>query len=117
NYASNTSEGYAHPLLYNFFQPDMNGSANIAFPISNMEALLRYGDVNSTGLTSDLMRLLPTNLQGTSQLPPPLMGNPNSLIRNMVTTHSYDVDNLGLSPWVWDPSAPTTSYQLTAGTD
>jgi hypothetical protein len=108
NYAVNTFEGYLHPLLYNYFQPDLNGtSTNITFPISNMEALLRYGDVNSTGATSELMRLCPASLQGTSQSPmaPP---NSSSLIRNMVTTHSFDVDSPGISPWAIPPGSAAT---------
>jgi hypothetical protein len=113
DYASNPYEGYLHPLLYNYFQPSQNGtSSNLAFPPSNMEALLRFGDVNPTGATSDLLRLLPTNLTGTTQHPLTLAANPNatSLIRNMVTTHSFDVDSPGISPWAIPPGSAGANY-------
>jgi hypothetical protein len=113
DYAANPFEGYLHPLLYNYFQPSQAGtSSNLAFPPSNMEALLRYNDVNPTGATSDLMRLLPNNLQGTTQHPLSLMANPNtgSLIRNMVTTHSFDVDSPGIMPWAIPPGGAGANY-------
>jgi hypothetical protein len=74
-----------HPLIYNYFQPDLANSTNQVFGISNMEALLRYGDTNSAGMTSGLLSLCPTNLQGTSTLPS-AVPNYSAYIRNLVTT-------------------------------
>src|SRR5204863_7085953 len=97
-------EHYVHPLLFNYFQPDFAGSTNQVFGISNMEALLRYGDTNSAGMTSDLLRLCPNNFQGTSQSL--YVPNSTALIRNLVTTTSFDVDAPGLSPWAIPPGSP-----------
>jgi hypothetical protein len=112
-------EHYLHPLLYNYFQPDLGLSTNMAFPISNMDALLRFGDVNSSGLTSDLLRLCPTSLQGVSQQPA-TMPTSTALIRHLVTTHSFDVDWPGLSPWAIPPMAGpapgTANYTLNPAT-
>jgi hypothetical protein len=86
-----------HPLLFNFFRPV--GDDRV-FATSNMEAPLRYGDTGSPALTSDLFRLGPRNFS-------------DPRIRNLVTTHSFDLDRPGIPPWVWDPSQQP--YQLPAG--
>src|SRR5207249_6041091 len=65
-----------HPLLYNYFQPEP--TTDRVFSISNMEALLRYGDTNSHTMSSDLFRLCPVNFQGMSSLP-----GSTALIRNL----------------------------------
>jgi hypothetical protein len=97
------TERWNHPLLYNYFQP---AGDDRVFGISNMEALLRYGDTNSPFLTSDLFRLCPNNFQ-------------NARMRNLVTTISYDVDQPGLSPWAVPPQAGgapgTANYTLQPG--
>jgi hypothetical protein len=82
------AERLVHPLLYNYFFPQ--GDDRV-FPISNMEALLRYGDTNSPALTSDLFRLCPMSFQ-------------DPRMRNLVTTISFDLDQPGLSPWAIPPS-------------
>jgi hypothetical protein len=46
-YAGDGSERLNHPLLFNVFQPMPNDRA---FALSNMEALLRYGDTGSPAL-------------------------------------------------------------------
>src|SRR5262249_25099580 len=56
-----------HPLLYNFFMPQNSyynpGTKGKHFQVSNMEALLRYGDKGSPALSSDLFYLCPLSLQ------------------------------------------------------
>lgn len=88
-----------HPSLYDSFQP---AGQNRAFPIGNMEALLRYGDTNSPALTSDLFRLCPVNL--TEQR-----------LRGLLTTHSFDLGRPGVAPWIFDPAA--YPYELEATLD
>src|SRR5205814_2417380 len=56
-----STERFNHPLNYNYFQ---TAGDDRLFGLSNMEALLRYGDSNSPSLTSDLFRLCPVNFQG-----------------------------------------------------
>src|SRR5262249_29425418 len=63
------------------------------FPLSNMEALLRYGETGTHALTSDLFRLCPDSLRDTRT-------------RNLVTTASYDFNRPGFSPWVVRPNPP-----------
>lgn len=85
-----------HPSLYNVFTP--NGDDRL-FRLSDLEGLLRYGDTNAPGLTSDLFRLCPNNFA-------------NPRIRRLVTTRSFDVDRPGMTPWFNLTSAPPTSYDL-----
>jgi hypothetical protein len=111
-----------HPLLFGYFQPAVaNGADDRTFrmlpanpslppPMNKwqlpspapMEALLRYGDMGSPSLYSELFRLLPTNFSASSK------------VRNLVTTHSMDLDRLGLAPWVWDPTTAAYKYQVNA---
>jgi hypothetical protein len=86
----------SQPWLYNVFQPAGNDRV---FALSNMEALLRYGDTGSPALTSELFRLCPTNFAETRA-------------RHLVTTRSTDFDQPGASPWIYDPSQ--YPYQMTA---
>jgi hypothetical protein len=65
-------------------------SQHRAFAPSNLEALLRYGDTGSPALTSELFRLCPDSFT-----------DPRG--RRLVTTHSFDLDQPGGSPWVYDP--------------
>jgi len=83
-----------HPSIYNFFAP--TGDDRV-FALSNMEALLRFGDTGSQNLTSDLLRLCPANFA-------------DPRIRNLVTLRSFDIDQPGISPWLWGASA---AYTLT----
>jgi len=84
-----------HALQFNFFNPAQPGysqtqaqRADRTFPASNMEALLRYGDRGSPALTSDLFQLCPNSFA-------------NAKTRRLVTTHAFDVDRPGATPWVW----------------
>ena len=103
-----------HPQVYNFFNPFQDPPApwgtgnankrNLFFPISNMEALLRYGETNSPGLTSSLFRLCAQNFGDPNfeQVPTttgPMTGGASR--RQMVTTHSFGLDRNGMSAWFW----------------
>lgn len=103
------AERLEHPLLFNAFPttfPAPRGTTgDYVFRASNMEALLRYGQTGTQALTSDLFRLCPQNF-----------GDPTDPVaaakrRRLVTTHSFDWDRPGLTPWVWDSNA--APYQLT----
>src|SRR5262249_48516461 len=76
------------PSLYNPLQPAPQRS----FALSNMEALLRYGDTNSPALTTELFRLCPLNFGGA--------GDPDTARRRrLVTVQSWDVDRPGAIPF------------------
>lgn len=91
------NERQNHPSLYSPFRRPTGSDDATFFRMSNMEALLRYGETNSPALTSKWFRLLPLNLDDTL--------NPNAgRIRRLITTYSMDIDRPGLSPWVWDPN-------------
>ncbi len=66
------------------------------FALSSLEALLRYGDTGSPALTSELFRLCPQNFGDPSD---PLG---SARRRRLVTTHSFDVDKPGVTPWVYN---------------
>jgi hypothetical protein len=86
-----------HPLIFNFFNPQrdptVNSEKDWVFPISDMEALLRYTETGSPGLTSDLFRLSPQNFSSVA-------GTLNSL-----TTHSFALDRAAVTPWAWNPNS------------
>src|SRR5262249_16819942 len=68
------AEGTNHPSLYNTLKP---AGDDRVFAVSNLEALLRAGDTGSASLTSELLRLCPTNFA-------------NARLRRLVTTRSFD---------------------------
>jgi hypothetical protein len=99
-----------HPLIYNYFNPGGYGTSttyNRTLPVSGMAALLRAGGTNSEVLTSDIMRLCPTNFA-------------NLKTRNLATLLSMDLDRTGATPYIWDPAdsttTPTPRYQYTGAT-
>jgi hypothetical protein len=63
----NDFERRDHPLLFNPYMPyagplaNSQHRSNRVLPLSNLEALLRYGDTGSPALTSELLRLCPQN--------------------------------------------------------
>jgi hypothetical protein len=106
-------ERLQHPLLFNFFNPEVAAAGtnfNRIFALSNMEALLRYGDTGSPGLTSDLFRLCPTNFGDSAN------AAASYRRRGLVTTHSFDMDLPGVTPWFWNDKqiggGGTYSYTL-----
>lgn len=107
NYSGGDDSPY--PSFYNFFDPTgwniyTAGVQDRRFGASHLEALLRYGDRGSPALSSDLFLLCPKSFGD------PTIG-PKA--RRLVTTHSFDLDRPGVSPFIWDPSAQP--YQLNAG--
>jgi hypothetical protein len=113
-----------HPLLFNPFQPAFYPlptgvpAGDRLFPVSNMEALLRFGDVNGPGLDSDLLRLLPNNLI-PNNIPQTVLDTARR--RRQLTTHSFDPDRPGLSPYLWTnpvgtqtPPPPPAMWQYDA---
>lgn len=64
-----------------------------------MVPLLRHGGTNCEFLSSDLLRLCPTNFA-------------DATTRNLVTTASYDLNRPVPVPYVWDRTDRNTSYQL-----
>ena len=95
-----SAEAWSHPQIYNYFDPAQNtyapGPQDRRFAPGNMEALLRYADMGSPALSSDLFRLCPLSFGD------PGMGGK---ARRLVTTHSMDLDRPGVAPWIWDPAA------------
>ena len=67
------------------------------FPASTMEPLLRYGDMGSPGMTTDLFLLLPNSLNVPKA-------------RRLITTHAFDLATPGVLPGV-----SGGGYRLPAG--
>jgi hypothetical protein len=89
------AERIHHPNLYNPFTPTL---PDRLFSLSNLEALLRYGDTGSPALTSEVFASCPQNFGDPS--------DPASAARRrgLVTLRSFDLDRPGLAPWFWvDP--------------
>ncbi|HXG09624.1 MAG TPA: hypothetical protein VNK04_07530 [Gemmataceae bacterium] len=98
----NDVERTDHPLLYNVFKRSFDPTNyDKRFAASNLEWLYRYGDTNTHALATELYRLLPLNLQ-------------DPRIRRMLTTHSFDIDQPGVSPWLMDRD--TSGYGYTTAT-
>jgi hypothetical protein len=109
-----------HALLYNYyapFPPSLISAGNPSpywnrrFRVSNMERFFRSNDTGFEALTSELERLMPLNFY-----------NPNdpagSLQRlSLVTPISGDVNQPGISPYIWDPSVATYSIVNPAALD
>lgn len=92
-----------HPSFYNPLispavpsMPVAGLPQNRAFPVWNMEAIMRHGDTGADALNSDLRRLLAYNFN-------------NPVVRNQITTISTDQERVGGSPWLrrFDPGADT----------
>ena len=94
---ASASERTNHPALFDYFSPTRQDARtqDRILAISNMEALLRYGDTGSPALTADLFRLCPTNFR-------------QAVARNLITTHSFDLDLAGAPPWL----AGATPYTM-----
>jgi hypothetical protein len=110
DYQGNSQQGIMaettnHPLLYDYFQQTYDDRRR--FLSSNIEALLRYDDTGSLALTSELFRLCPMNFGSDAS---------SSRRRNLVTTHSFDLDRPGVMPWAY-PVAPGNpgTYRLQPG--
>jgi hypothetical protein len=83
------TERWQHPALGALSRP---GGDDRRFAASNLEALLRYGDMGSPALTAELFQLCPANFV-------------DARTRRLVTTHSADVERPGVAPWLFDRAA------------
>jgi hypothetical protein len=104
----NPGESLGHASLYNVFRPAVDTRR---FPLSDMEALLRFDDTGSQALTSELIRLLPQSLGAPA-------GTPAARQRQLVTLRSFDPDRPGVSPWLLSyGSSPSSQgyYRLADG--
>jgi hypothetical protein len=96
-----TTERTNHPLLYNSFQ--LAGDDR-QFPLSNLEALCRYGDTGSSSFFgSELLRMAPNNFNDPLDI--------NGRRRRLVTLRSFDIDRPGIAPWNWQMATPA-NYTL-----
>ena len=98
-----------HPSSYNPIRPD-NVSAtayNRAFSANDLAGILRRYNVGGDSVPSDVVNLLPNNLQGSGLTDPAARYR-----RGLLTTHSFDFDRPGGSPAIWDPTA--SAYTATA---
>jgi hypothetical protein len=93
-----------HPLGSNAFLPSGDDSL---FGWANLEGPLRYGDTGSHALTSDLFRLARGNFGDASS---PTAALAATRRRNLVTTHSFDLDRAGVAPGIWNPSWHPYAY-------
>src|SRR5205823_14131856 len=100
-----------HPLLSGYFQQTGDDRS---FPISNMEALLRYGDVGTDSLRSEIISLC-TNPNGYSaNFNPgpnatPAQINAANRIRRLLTTLSMEFDRPGAIAWARSPLSGDSS--------
>jgi hypothetical protein len=92
-----------HPLLYDSQHP---GGDDRNFLAPNLTSLLNGGIGSPTALTSELGRLLPTNMA-------------NFRTRNLITTDSAAVGRPGLTPWLFDRNGVVVpnAYGYPAGSD
>jgi hypothetical protein len=95
------TERFNHPLLYDVGSLISRGgwydstNDDRYFTAGDMAALLRPdGDTNKEALTSELLKLCPTNFSDPA-------------VRQLVTTHSFDTNQPGASPWVYQYPALT----------
>jgi hypothetical protein len=75
-----------HPVQYNSLRP---GPGNRNFSAYDMAAMLRSGGTNAEFLSSDLLRLCPTNFA-------------DARTRNMAAHQYFDLDRPVPIPYVWD---------------
>ena len=88
--------GQPHPAMFDYHSPgphsNLTGPADRRLAVSNTDALLRYGEIGSTAVTSDILR----QMSGTTGLD---FSMPTHLaIRNQATSLSINVDVPHL-PW------------------
>lgn len=94
-YGNGFGELMNHPMLFDFFKP---AGDDLTFSVANMKKLLYNGFTGNEALSSDMGLLSPQNFSDTR-------------IRNLVTTHSFDVDRPGMLPYIWDPTQQPFQYQ------
>jgi hypothetical protein len=92
-----SAERTNHPLIAANNRPVGDDRS---FAVCNMEALLRPDDIGSSALISEPAIICPQNFA-------------DPRIRRLVTTHSFDLDFLGIAPWLFDRD--NSGYQLPLG--
>jgi hypothetical protein len=101
--------GRNHPMLYNFFMPTMSYynvlTRGRAFSALNMRSLLLYGDTGSPSEPSEIFQICPRSFGDPTNGPK---------ARRQVTTHAFDIDQPGVTPWLWLPPG-VPNLQLQAG--
>jgi hypothetical protein len=105
---STTDERKNHPAVYNALRPIAPNSAttsqhqgyNRNFRVSNMEKLYRYDGTGSDAMTSELLRLCPTNMSDPA-------------VRRLVTLLSANLHRAGAMPWDWPSTTPANGYGTT----
>jgi hypothetical protein len=87
-----------HPSIYNAARPVPENRSLLP---QGMVALLRPNSTGSEALSSELLRLCPTNFANTKA-------------RNLVTTTSWDIDRPAVLPYVWNRESATVGerYRL-----
>src|SRR5207244_468619 len=101
-----------HPALNGYF---VQTGDDQTFPLSNMEALLRFGDVGADAIRSELMSLCQNNLNPTSASTTQAQLDQAKKIRRLLTTLSMDYDRPGVTPWAVTSVTGTQLYTFTAG--
>jgi len=94
------TENTNHASIYSALFPR---GTNRRIPIQSLAQLLRFGGTGSDMLTSELTRLLPTNL---------VSGTNATKTRQLLTLLSADLDRPGATPYIWDRLDATTRYKL-----
>lgn len=106
--------GSNHPAGFDYWAANpaitLSGSADQRLAPSNLEALLRWNEVGSASLTSDLVRLLPQNLN------PADASNGTTIQKNMrlITPFSMSLDTVHLAPYF--PSGTGAAYTFSGST-
>ncbi len=106
-----------HPLNYNVMVP---AGDDRRYAASNLAALLRFGDTGSEFLSSELLARCPSTFAATDAFA--------ARYRRLVTTHSFDFDRAGMTPWFYvnptygfvppqRPNQPPQFYQDVYQTD
>jgi hypothetical protein len=109
---ASAADRFEHPELYNVLNPTAINPANPAlmnraFSIAEMDKLLRFGDIGTEAMASDLFMLCPSSFNAftTAALRK----------RNMVTTTSWDTYTVATSPWLYKGAA-NGPYRMTSST-
>jgi hypothetical protein len=94
-----------HPELYNVFNPTAVSTAapshmNRGFSVTEMDKLLRYGDIGTEAMVSDLFLICPQSFATQKN-------------RNLVTTLSWDRNVVGQAPWLYSKPANGTNLKFT----
>jgi hypothetical protein len=91
-----------HPSSFNPMQPIVAGptARNDPFSANDLAGILRRYNVGGDSVPSNVVSLLPNNLQGSGLTDPAARYR-----RGLLTTHSFDLDRPGGIPSIWDPTA------------